>query len=370
MSELRRHIDVAVIGAGVLGLAATDALARRGAEVVCFEGRRPGQGQSGGLTRTFRNRHDDEDVVRLVADSLALWRDWEKRCGRTLVGSEGTAYLGFGESDAAGLDTHGIAHRWVEGELAPEVFGPLRPVSGRLLVDPDSGAIRSRRTIEALTSWVGDRIVSEEVHGVCDPGDGGGVELQTADAIYRARHVLICAGAATPRLAAGVGIDIPLEAALHARPHFRVRDEHASGPLPCWVDRSGEFGPMVYGSPIGTTGRYVIGMIGKGVDVPMDGGLPPGTEMEEHVRRLSRYVERALPGLHPEPVGIRVCSMTKLPAGSDAIGVWHTDGVTAVTGHNLFKMAPVLGELLADGAQENRLAGILARCTDRATQAA
>lgn len=366
MRGFRRQLDIAVIGAGVIGLAATDELTRRGANVVCFEAGRPGQGQSGGLTRTFRHRHDDPDVVRLVAESLPLWREWEERSGRTLLGSEGTVYAGMAWADADGLRTHGVPHRWVDGDKAETVFGPLSPVAGPLLVDPDSGAIRSRNTIDALTGWADGKIVSGDVHGVSVPDDGDGVELHTADAIYRARHVLICAGTATPRLAAGAGIDIPLDCALHTRPHYRVREEYADSPLPCWVDRSGEFGETVYGSPIGRTGQYVVGLIGNGVDVDMNDGLPVGTEMEAHVRRLSDYVERALPGLVPTPVGIRVCVMSKLPGGSDAFGVWHTAGVTAVTGHNLFKLAPVLGRLLADTALDDRLAPELARATANA----
>ncbi|TQN28292.1 sarcosine oxidase [Haloactinospora alba] len=370
MTGFRHRLDIAVIGAGVLGLAAADALARRGADVVCFDGRQPGQGQSGGLTRTFRHRHDDPDVVRLAAESLEHWRTWEKRSGRVLIGPEGTVYAGMDDSDAEGMRLQGVRHEWTDGERAGDVFGPLAPVSGPLLVDPGSGAIRARNTIDALSEWVGDRITPQDVHGVSVPEDGDGVELQTADGIYRARHVLICAGTHTPRLAAGAGIGIPLDCALHARPHYPVRDQFQRTPLPCWVDRSGAFGETVYGSPIGTTGRYVVGLIGNGVDVDINNGLPTGTEMEAHVRRLSAYVERALPGLVPEPVGIRVCVMSKLPGGSDALGAWHTPGVTAVTGHNLFKLAPVLGELLADSAQEDRLPDELARVTERALEPA
>ena len=366
-SGLRRQLDVAVVGGGVLGLAATDALRRRGVDVHCFEGRPPGSGQSGGLTRTFRHRHDDEELVALAAESLRGWRDWEQRCGRRLIGPEGTAYLGMVAPDAAGLRRHGIEHRWVRPAEQDSVFGALAPVDGPLLSDPTAGAIRARRTIEVLAGWVRDRIIPADVHAVSVPGDGDGVELQTADAIYRARSVLVCAGTATPRLVAGVGLDLPLSCALHVRPHFRVRDGGHGEPLPCWVDRSGQFGETVYGSPIGRTGRYVVGLIGEGVDVPYpDAALPPGTEMEAYVRRVSDYVRAALPGLDPEPVGVRVCVMSKLPAGSDALGVWHTAGVGAVVGHNLFKMAPVLGELLADTALGGAVPARLRRLTDRA----
>ncbi|MFV2019991.1 NAD(P)/FAD-dependent oxidoreductase [Micromonospora sp. LOL_023] len=372
MMNLGRPIDVAVIGAGVLGLATTDALARRGADVVCFDGRPPGQGQSGGLTRTFRHRHDNERVVRLAVEARDGFRRWERRSGRRMIGPEGAVYAGMADSDVVGLVTNGVPHSFVPADRHREYFGPLAEVDGPLLVDPGAGAIRARRVIDSLTDWVKDRIVQADVHAVTVPAGGRAVEFHTADAIHQARHVIIVAGTATPRLAAGVGLDVPLSSALHARPHYRVRDAFAGSPLPCWVDRSGQFGETVYGSPIGSTGRYVLGLIGDAVDVPLTpaGALPPGASMAEHVQRVSAYVAQALPGLDPDPVGVRVCVMTKLPAGSDAFGAWHTPGVTALTGHNLFKLAPVLGELLADTAVADRLPEQLAQAASKSLSAA
>ncbi|WP_158845623.1 NAD(P)/FAD-dependent oxidoreductase [Saccharothrix deserti] len=368
MAEHRRQLDIAVIGAGILGLATTEALVRLGVDVTCFDGRPPGRGLSGGLTRTFRHRHDSEQVVGLAVAGKEGFDRWAKRLGRRLIGDEGVVYAGMTPDHAAGMRAHGVEHRFADPAEHRSLFGPLAPVSGPLLVDPDGGAIRAKRTIDALAGWVGDRIVQADIHSVTVPPDGDGVEIQTTESIYRARHVVICAGTAAPRLGAGVGFDMPVRSALHARPHFRLRDGYRGEPLPCWVDITGEFGEKVYGSPIGSTGRYVLGLIGPDVDVPFDaaGALPPGSTMDEHVRRLQSYVRRALPGLDSEPVGIRVCVMTKLPAGSDAFRVWHTGGVTAIAGHNLFKLAPVLGELLAESAVDDvlparlRLAGATA----------
>jgi len=195
---LRRELDVAVVGAGVLGLATTDALVRRGVDVVCFDPGRPGQGQSGGWSRSFRNRHDDPRVVGLAVESRTGWSRWEDRLGQRLIGDEGTAYAGMAADDAHGLVVHEVSHAFVEPSRQAEVFGALAPMDGLLLHDPASGAIRARRTIDALVGWVGSRIVPAEVHGVTAPGDGDGAELHTADGIFRARHVVIAAGTATP----------------------------------------------------------------------------------------------------------------------------------------------------------------------------
>ena len=72
--------------------------------------------------------------------------------------------------------------------------------------------------------------------------------------------------------------------------------------------------------------------------------------MEEALARLTRYVERGMPGLEPEPVSVRLCQTSVLPWGPDAFAVWDTGRVAVLAGANLFKFGPLLGELLAEGA--------------------
>jgi len=87
-----------VVGAGVVGLAAADALARAGVDVRCFEGAEPGSGQSAGQTRVFRHVHDRADLVALATRSRRGWDGWSERAGEPLIADEGVL---FASPDAA-----------------------------------------------------------------------------------------------------------------------------------------------------------------------------------------------------------------------------------------------------------------------------
>src|SRR5439155_26359448 len=107
------ELEVAVVGAGIVGLAVSDALAQRGAGVRCLEAARPGDAQSGGLTRIFRHRHDDERLVELAVEARSGWRRWEARSGRRLLGEEGCLFVGSTPADASVLKRRGAPHRFV-----------------------------------------------------------------------------------------------------------------------------------------------------------------------------------------------------------------------------------------------------------------
>jgi hypothetical protein len=81
-----------------------------------------------------------------------------------------------------------------------------------------------------------------------------------------------------------------------------------------------------------------------------------GTEheppVEEALARLRAYADNGMPGLDPEPASVRLCRTSILPWGADAFGVWRASNVSVLAGANLFKFAPLLGELLADDSDE------------------
>ena len=345
------EVDVAVVGAGIVGLAATDALLRRGASVVCLDAGAPGHGGSAGVARGFRHLHRDPALMRLAVRSRAGWRRLEERAGVELLERGGMVRLGADiEPEIAALREIGVEARVLDPGEARARMPWLAPEAGPLLLDPDAGAVRARAAIAALTALAGDALRLARVDAI--EAAPGGVRLRTATGEVRCTRCLVCAGAGTERLVAPLGIFIARERRAAFRLTFRARTP-AAGPAPVWSDRSGRFGAGAYGAPEGPD-RYAVGLVAAlaAVEGPDAEAVPASAvDVRAARRRLVAYVRAALPGLDPEPVDgvLRLIAPLRGP-DEDALGLWARDGVLAVAGHNLFKHAPALGDLLAAAA--------------------
>ena len=133
--------DVAVVGAGIVGLFTAAELAERGISVTVYERAAPGGAQSGGESRIFRHGHDDVRLVTLAQRSLAFWREWEARLGAELLAADGVVVLGprVEERMAVFAEADGVrAHIAGAAEVA-ERLPILAPWTGPAMLDADGG---------------------------------------------------------------------------------------------------------------------------------------------------------------------------------------------------------------------------------------
>jgi sarcosine oxidase len=355
-------VDVAVVGAGIMGLATAEALARRGARVACIDAGAPGHAQSAGAARGFRHLHADPALTRLAVESRAAWRALEVRTGAELLERGGMLRLGADiEPEIAALRAVGVEARVVGADEAAARFPALAPEAGPLLFDPDAGAVRAAAAVRALAARVGDGLVRARVTAI-EPDVGAVRVVTTAGTIACARCV-VCAGAGTERLVAPLGIALDRERRVAFRLTFRMPAPPA-GPAPVWSDRSERFGARAYGAPEGPD-RYAVGLIATTAPLTSaDAEALPGSAAEVGAsrRRLIAYVRAAMPGLDPDPVDavLRVITPLRGP-DEDRFGLWRRDGVLAFAGHNLFKHAPRLGEMLAEAALDGPVDPLLSR---------
>jgi sarcosine oxidase len=219
------------------------------------------------------------------------------------------------------------------------------PFAAPALVEP-GGAIRAAEALAALSGGLGERLVRAEVLAVQPAGEG--VEVLTPRGSARYDGAVVCAGQDTPRLARQLGLELPLELSVHLRATFRRRTG-TPGVLACLQDSSGEHGETVYAAPAGDL--YAVGLGGRTGQLEGE----PLPALDDLRRRASAYVSSGLPGLDPQPVGDVTCWVTELPWGSDGLAAWSAERITFVAGHNLFKLAPLLGRWLADAACDGRV---------------
>lgn len=348
-----------VVGGGVIGLAVAATLRDKGVGVTCLERGAPGDGQSAGRTRQFRHLHRDPALIELAARARTGWLNWQERFGRTLLGSEGALRAGAERFELDALRTAGVSAVELDDQDAAEHF-PIARLSqreGMIIWDPLAGAIRAAETVSMLTEHLGESLQRAEVHSIAIEPSGESVTLHTSTGVHHSARCVICAGAGTDRLVRSVGLPVHQDRQAHLRLSFRakVMPEPA---LPCFSDRSGDAGEIVYGlSDLGD--RYAVGLAAVATypaveDLALD--VPDGVDHSSQFRRIVEYTKRVLPGLDPRPVDQVVRLTTTLPNHpEDGFDFYRAGPVLAIAGPNLFKFAPVIGEQMAEEATRDRV---------------
>lgn len=214
------RVEVAIVGAGVVGLAVARELGARGADVCVFEREGVGAGASGVQPGGVRLQWGTRVACRLALESMTFWRDATERLDSPVqLELERCGYL-FVARTAQTLDRladnvrlqheEGIPSEIVGAADAAELVPDLRSdaIAGGAWCGEDGYFDRPQSVVEAFARGVDVRHAI--VVGI-RPAATGGFELELADGERAAAGaVVVAAGVATAELLRPLGVELPI----------------------------------------------------------------------------------------------------------------------------------------------------------------
>jgi glycine/D-amino acid oxidase-like deaminating enzyme len=202
------EFDLVVVGGGVFGLSTALEAGRRGRRTLVIDRRGVPNpiAASYGPSRKIRSTYLDPHYSGLAVEAMRAWRGIEAETGQELYVAVGNLSVSDGLADAhldlleANARRGGGDVRWLDAADLRREFPQFRHGS-RALLEEEAGFLRATECVAALRSLAERhrvRFATDEEAAV-EPV-GGGVEVRTAAATYRAPRAVVAAGGWSTRL--------------------------------------------------------------------------------------------------------------------------------------------------------------------------
>jgi sarcosine oxidase len=371
-----RAVDVIVVGGGAMGSAAAWRLARAGHRVRLLEQFAFGheQGSSHGPSRMIRIAYPAPEYVELGQEAFRLWDELQLEAGsseslllRTHGMNVGVPHADAMEEVARTLDTLGVPYERLDhdelGRRYPQYTFPEGSIG---IYQEDYGILAASRCVAALAARArakGAELYDEEPVVEIAP-DGDGVTVRTTRGTHLAERVILTAGSWLGPLLALLGIDLPLTVLQEQLAFFRVLDPAAYTPdrLPLLMHRFP--GTTSLGSVFPIYGHEGVKVMLDRIGLRVDPGNPDRTIDPARLERLRAYAAELMPGITGEILETTSCRYTMTP-DEDFIIDHHPEHrqivIASPCSSHGFKFAPVIGQLLADLAVNEKTPYPMAR---------
>jgi sarcosine oxidase len=368
MTQTYDHI---VIGGGVMGLATTWQLARRGERVLLLERYEAHHtnGASHGSTRNLNNAYTEECYLDLFDEASSLWRSLEATSANPLLKLHGLVSHGDPERISAthdALKARNAAVSILGAREASRRWSGMR-FQGDVLLAHEAGVIFAARALDALsaaaeaagaiirrglrTVEINPRFQGVQVTALA-PSHNTATHDPTHE--YFADHVTVTAGAWSESLLSEIVNLPPLTVTEEHPSHFAPASPTADWPSFNHLldaEMLSEIGGDVYGMPSPGEGIKVgFHCVGSVVD-PDHRDFRATADMRA---RLRAHVSEWFPGLAADTATEISCTYTSSTSGDFVLDTVGPITIGAgFSGHG-FKFAPAIGRVLADAAMGQR----------------
>jgi len=364
MSSERTH-DVAVVGLGAMGSAAAFELSRRGIDVIGFDRFSPPHafGSSHGDSRIIREAYFEHPVyVPMVQRAFDLWRELERlsetmlleQTGGLMIGVPGSALV---EGARHSAEVHGLQYSMLSADDICARFPVLNPDSDMVGVwEPRAGILSPEAcvTVQLEQARMRGAILKFDEPVSHWLADGSHIGVVTGLGRYRARQMIVSAGAWVASLLPGIHLPFRVERqVLHW--FAPIGNAHLFTPENCpihlWQFDGDRF---FYGFP--DKGRGVKVAFHHGGESTAVDDVRREVAMSE-VDDVRTAVRRFVPATDGRILASVVCLYTNTPDEHFWIDrhPGHSNILVAspCSGHG-FKFAPVIGEILGDLVEKKR----------------
>lgn len=365
--------DVAIIGAGSMGMAAGYYLSKQHKHVALIDSNNPPhtEGSHHGDTRIIRHAYGEgEDYVPMVLRAQELWLELEQEAGKKLFHQTGVLNIGRENSDflqnvLKGAKTHSlpleklaateINQRWEGFNVPHDLIGCFESESGVLMSDACVQAYRELAIKQGASLFTHTTPTNITV-------DSEKVMIESNGPSIQAKKLIISAGKGTNDVLEMLDTQLPLQPTRKTFSWFTSNETiYNKEQFPAWtydVDNDTYYGfPSIDGAGV-KVGRHSGGRPVTSTETLTDFGTYP-EDMEEVSNLSNRMMSQWLP--HKEG---RVCTYTNTPDGNFIIDhLKNHPNVTVAcgfSGHG-FKFASAIGEIVSDiviyGASKEDVSG-------------
>lgn len=344
---------VAILGAGIIGVAIADALARGGAEVTVLDRRSPGRGASqasAGILAPYTEASSDSPLLPSAVRSLAMFDEFvasaAARSGvRVEYARTGTLEVAEDADTARHLRNSqtwlaaaDVAADWIEPADLPGIEPAVAPNAAGALLIRSHGYVGVPSLLRALThaARLSGAVFESPVDALEVSAGPGGLGVRTGAHTYPADAVVVAAGSWSGALRIADQQPWPVRP---VRGQLLELGWDAGRPLP----RRVVWGPRCYCVPW-TTGSLLVGATSE------EAGFDERSTVEG-VAQLTTAVARLLP--EARIAAVRDVRVGLRPATSDGLPIVGPlraqPRIVAATGHfrNGILLAPLTARAVA-----------------------